>query len=147
MVNWQDPSLLFNDYIALIKLNHALAGIFIWEIVTTLSFEWDVLRGKRPYRWTIWVSSFKLWHITTTSTKVAISRNPLHRLTYFYYLLYRYRWPQGSLFSIHGHKFCVALCQLGIRFFNYRPPRNRDMESQYRRVATCFRRMGGWSCF
>jgi hypothetical protein len=55
MVNWQDPSLLFNDYIALIKLNHALAGIFIWEIVTTLSFEWDVLRGKRPYRWTIWL--------------------------------------------------------------------------------------------
>ena len=27
-----------------------------WETVFTADFELDVLRGKRPYRWTIWVS-------------------------------------------------------------------------------------------
>jgi hypothetical protein len=26
-----------------------------WEIVTTLDYEWNVIRGRRPYRWTIWV--------------------------------------------------------------------------------------------
>ncbi len=26
-----------------------------WEFFTTLNFEWDVIRGRRPYRWTIWV--------------------------------------------------------------------------------------------
>jgi hypothetical protein len=26
-----------------------------WEFLTTLHFEWSVIRGKRPYRWTIWV--------------------------------------------------------------------------------------------
>jgi hypothetical protein len=31
-------------------------NIVSWEIVTTVGFELDVLRGKRPYRWTIWVS-------------------------------------------------------------------------------------------
>ena len=29
--------------------------IFSWETVFTMGFELDVLRGKRPYRWTIWV--------------------------------------------------------------------------------------------
>jgi hypothetical protein len=30
--------------------------IFSWEMVFTMGFEIDILRGKRPYRWTIWVS-------------------------------------------------------------------------------------------
>ncbi|KAI9510092.1 hypothetical protein F5148DRAFT_1182386, partial [Russula earlei] len=60
MVNFHDPSVVLKDYIALIKLNHALAGIYIWETVFTAGFELDVLRRKRPYRWTIWVSSLRI---------------------------------------------------------------------------------------
>ena len=26
-----------------------------WEFVTNLGFEWSIIRGRRPYRWTIWV--------------------------------------------------------------------------------------------
>src|SRR5258708_27145447 len=26
-----------------------------WEFVITLDYEWNVIRGRRPYRWTIWV--------------------------------------------------------------------------------------------
>jgi hypothetical protein len=57
-----------------VKLDHAVAGIYMWvqacieesmmstnnniswETVFTAGFELDVLRGKRPYKWTIWVS-------------------------------------------------------------------------------------------
>ncbi|KAI0248214.1 hypothetical protein BJV78DRAFT_1355083 [Lactifluus subvellereus] len=39
----------------MVKLDHAIAGIYIWETVFTAGFELDVLRGKRPYRWTIWL--------------------------------------------------------------------------------------------
>lgn len=28
-----------------------------WEFFTTLDFEWRVIRGRVPYRWTIWVCS------------------------------------------------------------------------------------------
>src|SRR5260221_12567741 len=28
-----------------------------WEFFTTLGFEWRVIRGRQPYRWTIWVCS------------------------------------------------------------------------------------------
>ncbi|KAI0248209.1 hypothetical protein BJV78DRAFT_834923 [Lactifluus subvellereus] len=55
MVNWNDPSVLYKDYLAMTKLNHAIAGIYIWETVFTAGFELDVLRGKQPYRWTIWL--------------------------------------------------------------------------------------------
>jgi hypothetical protein len=64
--------------VAFIKLSHAVAGFYMfvfvfddrkacalisscndpsWETVITAGFELDVLRGKRPYRWTIWVSA------------------------------------------------------------------------------------------
>ena len=33
-----------------------LIHTFSWEIAFTLGFELDIIRGKRPYRWTIWVS-------------------------------------------------------------------------------------------
>ena len=26
-----------------------------WEFVTSLHYEWDVIRGRQTYRWTIWV--------------------------------------------------------------------------------------------
>ena len=26
-----------------------------WEFLITLDYEWSVIRGHRPYRWTIWV--------------------------------------------------------------------------------------------
>lgn len=29
--------------------------LFSWEFFTTLYFEWDVIRGRRPYLWSIWV--------------------------------------------------------------------------------------------
>jgi len=28
-----------------------------WEFVTTLDYEWSIIRKRRPYQWTIWVSS------------------------------------------------------------------------------------------
>ena len=60
--------------VALIKLGHAIGGLYMyvrahtrhapmstnnvsWETVLSMGFELDVLRGKKPYRWTIWVSS------------------------------------------------------------------------------------------
>ncbi|KAI0056980.1 hypothetical protein BV25DRAFT_1470006 [Artomyces pyxidatus] len=52
MVNWHDPALVLKDYLAVIKLDHVLGGIYIWEYATSLDYEWSVLTAKRPYRWT-----------------------------------------------------------------------------------------------
>ncbi|KAN0103995.1 hypothetical protein V8E52_011425 [Russula decolorans] len=36
----------------------ALNGLYVWEFIVTLDYEWRVIRGRLPYRWTIWVYSF-----------------------------------------------------------------------------------------
>jgi hypothetical protein len=33
--------------------NHLPTGS--WDFVTSLYYEWDVIRGRQTYRWTIWV--------------------------------------------------------------------------------------------
>ncbi|KAH9956525.1 hypothetical protein BC827DRAFT_752812 [Russula dissimulans] len=57
MVNFRDPAEIAQDQLAVTKLWHAMAGLYMWEFVTTLGYEWSIIRGHRPYRWTIWIYS------------------------------------------------------------------------------------------
>ncbi|KAH9991282.1 hypothetical protein BJV77DRAFT_548923 [Russula vinacea] len=57
MVNFEDPAVVANDGFALLKFWLVVDGIFLWEYFTTLDFEWNIIRGHRRYRWTIWVYS------------------------------------------------------------------------------------------
>ncbi|KAI9436151.1 hypothetical protein F5148DRAFT_1294653 [Russula earlei] len=50
-----NPVVLTRDYWALTKLWHAVDALYIWEFVTSLDYEWSVIKGRRPYLWTIWV--------------------------------------------------------------------------------------------
>ncbi|KAH9976465.1 hypothetical protein BJV77DRAFT_1054019, partial [Russula vinacea] len=43
--------------LTIVKFWHATGGLYIWEFFTTLDYEWRVIRGGLPYRWTIWVSN------------------------------------------------------------------------------------------
>jgi len=40
-----------------VMLRHVFYGVFFWEFFTTLDYEWKVIRGRIPYRWTIWIYS------------------------------------------------------------------------------------------
>ncbi|KAH9988682.1 hypothetical protein BJV77DRAFT_729311 [Russula vinacea] len=57
MVNFRDPAVVAGDSLALSKFWHVVDGLFIWEFITTLDFEWSIIQGRRRYRWTIWVYS------------------------------------------------------------------------------------------
>jgi len=49
---------------------HTMSGLYIWEYLTTLHFELDVIRRRRPYRWTIWIYS-----LTRVSTLMVVILN------------------------------------------------------------------------
>ncbi|KAI0045909.1 hypothetical protein FA95DRAFT_81333 [Auriscalpium vulgare] len=70
MTNFHDPSIIQADYLAFIKFLHLIDGIYIWEYFMSLEYEWSVLTGKRPYRWTIWIYS-----ITRFGTLMAVVMN------------------------------------------------------------------------
>jgi len=42
---------------AVSNLWHTVCGLYIWEYFTTLEYEWSIIWGRRPYRWTIWIYS------------------------------------------------------------------------------------------
>jgi len=55
-----------------VKFWHVVDGIFIWEFFVTLEYELSIIRGHRPYRWTIWIYS-----LTRVCTLVAVVLNML----------------------------------------------------------------------
>ncbi|KAH9985895.1 hypothetical protein BJV74DRAFT_886143 [Russula compacta] len=57
MVNYEDPVVVELDIDAVKGLWHTISGIYIWEFITALDYEWNIIRGRRPYRWTIWLYS------------------------------------------------------------------------------------------
>ncbi|KAI9510173.1 hypothetical protein F5148DRAFT_1181223 [Russula earlei] len=57
MVNFRDPRVVDEAFVAFVKFNHVVDGLYLWEFLTTLDYEWSVIRGQRPYRWTIWIYS------------------------------------------------------------------------------------------
>ncbi|KAH9985894.1 hypothetical protein BJV74DRAFT_548942 [Russula compacta] len=57
MVNFEDPVVVEHDMQAVKDLWHTISGIYLWEFVTALDYELDIIRGRRPHRWTIWLYS------------------------------------------------------------------------------------------
>ncbi|KAN0109282.1 hypothetical protein V8E52_009466 [Russula decolorans] len=55
MVNYNDPHTIAREGTAGENLQHVFIGLLIWELLITLDYEWDVIRGRRPYRRTIWI--------------------------------------------------------------------------------------------
>ncbi|KAH9984375.1 hypothetical protein BJV77DRAFT_194090 [Russula vinacea] len=70
MVNYNDPVTIAKEFEGVVKLWHLTDGVFIWEFLSTLDYEWDVIRGHRPYRWTIWVYS-----VSRVTTLMAVILN------------------------------------------------------------------------
>ncbi|KAH9001600.1 hypothetical protein EDB92DRAFT_2110559 [Lactarius akahatsu] len=51
MVDWHDSATVAAEEHALVKLVHVIGGIYIWEIVSRLGFEYSVISKKRKFTW------------------------------------------------------------------------------------------------
>ncbi|KAH9048280.1 hypothetical protein EDB84DRAFT_1557074 [Lactarius hengduanensis] len=51
MVDWNDPPTVSAEEDALVKLVHVIGGIYIWEIVLCLGFEYSVISKQRKFTW------------------------------------------------------------------------------------------------
>jgi len=68
MIDFRDPAVIMLNLLDLEKLNHTVNGLYIWEFFTSLYYEWRVIRGHQPYRWTIWI--YSLTRIATLITVI-----------------------------------------------------------------------------
>ncbi|KAJ6471606.1 hypothetical protein C8R47DRAFT_1297410 [Mycena vitilis] len=51
MVNWQSPAEIVKDGAAFGKFMHVLFGLYLWEWVISLRFDWEYVSCKRTFRW------------------------------------------------------------------------------------------------
>ncbi|KAJ7349874.1 hypothetical protein DFH08DRAFT_1079162 [Mycena albidolilacea] len=51
MPDWSSQAELATDAGIFVKLNHALLGVYAWEWLISLPFDWEVLTGRKPFRW------------------------------------------------------------------------------------------------
>ncbi|KAH9999661.1 hypothetical protein BJV74DRAFT_882932 [Russula compacta] len=60
MTNWQSPVVQLADALTLIKFIHGVAGVYIWEFVLNLHFDYSVIMRKRVARFSSgqWVGTF-----------------------------------------------------------------------------------------
>jgi len=52
MVDWNNPATIFSEYGAVVKLQHVVGGIYLWEFICNIGFEWSLIRRRRQWRWT-----------------------------------------------------------------------------------------------
>lgn len=55
--------------------NHVWTGLYFWEYVTSLSYDWKYLIGRKERRWTTWVRGF-LIPLKTTGADLVIADIP-----------------------------------------------------------------------
>jgi len=48
-----NPVTITHEITALVKLLHVVDGIYLWEFICNLGFEWGLAWGRRQWRWTI----------------------------------------------------------------------------------------------
>ncbi|KAH9966896.1 hypothetical protein BC827DRAFT_707040 [Russula dissimulans] len=51
MTNWHSPSLVLKETVALVKLVHVMGGLYIWEFVSSLGYEYSIMTGRRKFTW------------------------------------------------------------------------------------------------
>ncbi|PIL23356.1 hypothetical protein GSI_14667 [Ganoderma sinense ZZ0214-1] len=51
MVDWKSPEELAKDSASFDRFMHTLLGLYLWEFITSLPFDWQYITGKRKFKW------------------------------------------------------------------------------------------------
>jgi hypothetical protein len=51
MVDWTSPETIAANYLAFDRFMHCLLGVYVWEWVLSLDFDWQYISGRKQFRW------------------------------------------------------------------------------------------------
>ncbi|KAH9990371.1 hypothetical protein BJV77DRAFT_623046 [Russula vinacea] len=57
MVKFHDPNVIQSEAAAVGHISYVLEGIFLWELVTTMNFEWKYVTAERKFKWPLLLHS------------------------------------------------------------------------------------------
>ncbi|KAI0319101.1 hypothetical protein OF83DRAFT_851190 [Amylostereum chailletii] len=100
MPKWQDPAILAADSNALVKFQLVVVGIYIWEFVTTLGYDWSYITGWRSWKWTTWLYEGCRLSVLASLTVIAIGFGSLSGLNCKVLIKFTLMFPYlGELFA------------------------------------------------
>jgi len=80
MVNFHDPAVLAAEFTAFINFTHCMDGLFLWEFLISLKFEWEHLTGKRKPKWSFLLYLISRWGALGTVACNVVGFNVTHRI-------------------------------------------------------------------
>ncbi|THV01964.1 hypothetical protein K435DRAFT_853238 [Dendrothele bispora CBS 962.96] len=51
MPDWSSQAEIAKDSDIFVKLIHVLSGLYLWDIILSLDFDWDFITRRKPFRW------------------------------------------------------------------------------------------------
>ncbi|KAG8880724.1 hypothetical protein FRB98_004765 [Tulasnella sp. 332] len=51
MTNWMNPAVIMQDAAIFEKIILVMTGLYIWEIMVTLPYDWSIITGKRKFKY------------------------------------------------------------------------------------------------
>jgi len=73
MPDWTSPQEILRDTDIFVKVNHIFAGLFFWEYVVSLNFEWSFLTGKKRFTWPMTFYFLGRYFALTTVIAILVS--------------------------------------------------------------------------
>ncbi|KAF7324938.1 hypothetical protein MKEN_00536100 [Mycena kentingensis (nom. inval.)] len=80
MPTWSSPAEIAQDSTIFVKFTHALLGVYAWEWLISLHFDWQVLTGRKPFRWPLIFYFANRYLLLGTMVGIAIAFDTDRRL-------------------------------------------------------------------
>ncbi|KAH9983634.1 hypothetical protein BJV74DRAFT_613649 [Russula compacta] len=97
MTNWQSLVVQLADYLAFTKLHYFMTGVYIWESVLNLHFDYSVVMRKRPFLWTQLLYMGCRWCTLFTIIVVLVGPNATQQIDCPVYFIMAYSFGYLSL--------------------------------------------------
>ncbi|KAF9554796.1 hypothetical protein CPC08DRAFT_162416 [Agrocybe pediades] len=78
--NWMDPAVITNCSKVFGAFAMVLVGVACWDVLSTLWFEWQIITGKRKWRWPMLIYTMARIAMLMHIFAIAINRNALSQV-------------------------------------------------------------------
>lgn len=78
--NWMDPAVITESSKVFAAFSLVLTGVACWDVLSTLWFEWQIITGKRKWRWPMAIYIVARISMILHIFAITINRNALHEV-------------------------------------------------------------------
>ncbi|KJA26745.1 hypothetical protein HYPSUDRAFT_1029023 [Hypholoma sublateritium FD-334 SS-4] len=78
--NWKDPVVITESSKVFAAFSLVLTGVAVWDVLSTIWFEWQIITGRRKFRWPMIIYFVARIAMLMHIFAITINRNALHEV-------------------------------------------------------------------